>query len=198
MAKKPASKPARKPAPQKAGKKPGKKSASAAAGKSSGRSRRPAAAESPGLSRAATVTTAPSKVRKASESEAQKFAVEVARLLHDDHCTDIALLDIRGKSSLTDFIVIGSGTSDRQMHSVMQHVQELGAKLGHTAFRSDADDRSTWLISDFVDVVVHLFEPNTRAHYDLEMMWGDAKRPDWERPEQQTRNRAGLSAGDTL
>jgi ribosome-associated protein len=53
------------------------------------------------------------------------------------------------------------------------------------------------VIADFVDVVVHLFEPNTRAYYDLEMLWGDAPRVVWER-EGDDRNRAGLRRDDVL
>ncbi len=116
--------------------------------------------------------------------------------MHDDKCTDIVVLDVRGKSPITDFVVIGSGTSDRQMHAVIQNVRAKGEKIGHTAWRSDADDQSTWLLADFVDVIVHVFEPNIRAHYDLEMLWGDAKRVQWERPEEVVRNRAGLRAGE--
>ena len=54
--------------------------------------------------------------------------------------------------------------------------------LGRCAL--SADDRASWLLADFVDVIVHVFEPNTRAHYDLEMLWGDAPRLEWERPKQ--------------
>lgn len=125
------------------------------------------------------------------------FAVEVARLLSDEKCEDVVVLDVRGMSQITDFIVIGSGTSERQMRSVLQHVEELGRERGFPAFRTNTDERSTWLLADFVDLVVHLFEPNTRAHYDLEMLWGDAPRVAWERPGHPGRNRAGIR-GDEL
>jgi ribosome-associated protein len=129
----------------------------------------------------------------------RKFALETAQLVADDKCTDVVLLDVTGISPVTDYIVIASGTSDRQMRSVLDHVAELGAKAGYSAYRSNSDERATWLLVDFVDLVVHLFEPNTRSHYDLEMLWGDAKRVDWERPAAaSTRNRAGLSADDVL
>ncbi len=128
----------------------------------------------------------------------QRFAIEAARLLSDDKCQDVVVLDLRGLTQVTDFIVIGTGSSDRQMRSVLDHVEELGGTLGFNAFKRSVDERSTWVLVDFVDVIVHMFEPNTRAHYDLEMLWGDAKRPEWERPEQLTRNRAGLRSDDAL
>ncbi len=137
------------------------------------------------------VETGVSRGSKPEESLA--FAIEAARLVRDDKCEDVVLLDVREYSQITDFIIIGTGTSDRQMHSVLQHVEDMGKERKMTAFRSNTDDRSTWLLMDFVDVVVHLFEPNTRAHYDLEMLWGDAPRLEWERPDQIKRDRAGLN-----
>lgn len=120
--------------------------------------------------------------KKIDESKSLAFAVEAARLASDDKCEDVVLLDVRNLSPMTDFIVIASGTSDRQMRSVLTHMEDIGKTTGNTAHRVSADDRATWLIADFVDVVVHLFEPTTRGHYDLEMMWGDAKKVKWERP----------------
>lgn len=130
--------------------------------------------------------------QKPDPAESLRFAIDAARLIRDDKCEDVLLLDVRELSQVTDFIVIGSGSSDRQMRSVIKHVEELSHERGHTVFRNNADERSTWLLADFVDVVVHLFEPNTRAHYDLEALWGDAPRLEWERPDQMNRDRAGL------
>lgn len=145
-----------------------------------------------------TKKTAPAPAPKpkthAPASKAEAFAIEAARLLHDDKCTDIVLLDVRGRNPMTDYLVIGSGTSDRQMRSTLQDVEEVGAKIGYAAVRSTSDDRATWLLADFMNVIVHLFEPNTRAHYDIEMMWGDAPRIPWERPGSAARDRAGLNA----
>lgn len=129
---------------------------------------------------------------KTDPKVSREFAVEAARLMADDKCEEISLLDVRELSQVTDFIVIASGTSERQMRSVLKDVEKLGAQRGFSAFRSSTDDRATWLLADFVDVVVHVFEPNTRAHYDLEMLWGDAPRLTWERPEGRSRDRAGL------
>lgn len=112
-----------------------------------------------------------------------KFAIEAARLMDDLRCTEVVVLDVRGKSGVTDYIVVASGTSDRQMRSVADAVADLGATMDHPSFRTDGDTRSTWLVLDCVDVVVHLFEPSTRTYYDLETMWGDAPRIAWARAE---------------
>lgn len=124
----------------------------------------------------------------------RKLAIDAARLVRDDRCENVLLLDVSKLSHVTDYLIIGSGTSERQMRSVLDHVAELGAKSGFTAFRTNIDERSTWLLLDFVDIVVHLFEPNTRAHYDLESLWAEGVAVEWERPDQIPRDRAGLRA----
>ena len=78
------------------------------------------------------------------------------------------------------------------MRSVLTHVEDEGQTKGFAPFHSSKDERATWLLADFVHVVVHIFEPNARAHYDLEMLWQDAPRLEWERADQKNRNRAGL------
>ncbi len=118
------------------------------------------------------------------------FAVEVARSLADSKCTDIVLLDVQQISQVSDFIVIASGTSDRQMRAAGQHVSELAEQQRFPVYRKSTDDRTTWIVIDCVDCVVHIFEPNTRAQYDLEMLWGDAPHVEWTRPGEKRRGLA--------
>jgi ribosome-associated protein len=93
------------------------------------------------------------------------------------------VLDLRGLSQLTDFLVLASGTSDRQMRSAGDDVSKVGEKQGFAPLHHNLNEtRADWRVVDLVDVVVHIFEPNTRSFYDLEMMWGDAPRLTWERP----------------
>jgi ribosome-associated protein len=113
----------------------------------------------------------------ADHERAKDFALRAAREMLDDKCTDVLVIDLRGKSQITDFFVVGSGTSDVQMKSVARNLERFGAQNGMKIFRSNAHEAEpTWIVLDFVDVVVHLFEPNTRNHYDIEMLWGDAPR----------------------
>jgi len=107
------------------------------------------------------------------------FAIEAARTLAARHCTDVVLLDVERISHVCDFILIATGTSDRQMKGLATELKHLGQDWDMAVFRSNADDAATWIIADFVDVVVHLFEPNLRAYYDLEGMWPDAHRVEW-------------------
>lgn len=112
---------------------------------------------------------------------ARELAVEAARLAGDLRCENVLLLDTRGLSELTDFVVIATGTSDRQIRSVGDDISDLARQRGFDRYGREQDPRTTWVVLDFVDVVVHLFEPATRAHYDLEMLWGDAPRLTWQR-----------------
>lgn len=122
----------------------------------------------------------------------REAAIEVARSLHDDKCEDVVVLDVQGLTSVSDYVVIASGTSDRQMRSAATNAAEVAERYSCGIYRRSDDERSTWIVLDCVDIVVHVFEPNTRAHYDLEMMWGDAPRVEWERPGQKNRDYAGL------
>ncbi|HVZ93918.1 MAG TPA: ribosome silencing factor [Phycisphaerales bacterium] len=154
----------------------------------------------------------PARARDAQrEKITRDFAIEAARMLHDDKCHDVVLLDLRGRSQVTDYFVIASGTSDRQMASTGEHVVDLGAERGFNAFGNNLRERgASWILLDFVTVVVHVFEPEKRLYYDMEMLWGDAPRIEWERPATEktksrkttaaptTRNRAGLTNDDIL
>lgn len=133
------------------------------------------------------------ETREQRQQAAIDFAIAAARMMRDDKCEEVLVLDVRGLSPIADVIVIGSGTSERQMRSVLDHIEELGQSSNHPPVRTSADERAAWLLGDFGDVVMHLFEPATRAHYDLETLWGDAPRIAWERPDQISRDHAGLS-----
>ena len=133
-----------------------------------------------------------SATRRGNTADARAMAIDMARSLSDDKCEKIMVLDVSGLSPVTDYIIIASGTSDRQMNAVLDHAMDLGAQTGMPAVRQARDENSTWLLADFVDVVLHLFEPNTRAHYDVESLYPEATEVRWERPDQVDRNRAGL------
>lgn len=117
------------------------------------------------------------------------FAIEAARLMNDRHCDDVRLIDVRGLSQVCDYILIGSGTSDRQMKSVAHELEGLGVECDNPAFRSSLDSAGSWIVIDFIDVVAHLFEPTLRGYYDLEALWSDAETVEWRREEPQERKR---------
>ena len=122
----------------------------------------------------------------------REFAIELARLSSELKCEQVVLIDVRGRNQLCEYLVIVSGTSDRQMKSVSDQLKAFGAQHGSPRWKRDRDTNGTWIAADFVDVVVHLFEPGQRAWYDLEGMWADAPRVEWRR------NVPSKSAGESM
>ena len=112
-----------------------------------------------------------------------EFARKVASIAAASHTEDIVILDLRDLSPVTDFFVIGTGTSDRQMRSVSDDIEDYARQTGQKPFGISGYDSPTWLLVDYVDVVVHLFDADRRGYYDLELLWGDAPRIDWQSPE---------------
>jgi ribosome-associated protein len=157
-----------------------KKAAAADSAATSG----PAAKLAPGRAPAAVAAqaAAPTSAAKPATRRpptGRAFAVSAAAALLEDKCEEVVVFDVTGVSSVADFVVIASGTSDRQMRTCVQHVRELAESFGQPVMRSNVDDRTTWAVLDCADVMVHVFEPNTRAYYDLESMWEEAARVDW-------------------
>lgn len=114
-------------------------------------------------------------------SEALSFAIEAARLAFDHRTQDVQILDLRGLSSIADYFVIGTGTSDRQMHAIVDQLKAKAREMGRAPYRVADAREASWVLADYVDVVVHLFDAQHRSYYDLDGLWGDAPRVDWHR-----------------
>jgi len=134
------------------------------------------ASSTPSQPRSRAGTTISDGARILESEAAQSFALAIAESLVDDKCTDVVVIDVRGISPVTGYIVIGSGTSARQMGASLDHLDEVAEAHGTQVFKVSTDNDSLWLLADFVDVVVHLFEPGARSHYDLEGLWSDGVR----------------------
>ncbi len=115
--------------------------------------------------------------------EPREFALELARIAADHKADNVVVLDLRGLTSITDYLVISTGTSERQMRAVADHVREYAAKVGERPYGMSGYESESWLLLDFVDVVVHVFSREARDYYDLELLWGDAPRLAWARSE---------------
>ncbi len=115
------------------------------------------------------------------QADARQFAVELARIAEDNKCEDVTVMDLRGLSPVTDFFVIGSGSSDRQMRTVAERMIEYARRVGEPPFTTSGLESATWILIDFIHVVAHIFTPEHREYYDLELLWGDAPRIDWTR-----------------
>lgn len=125
------------------------------------------------------IATAPKHDARDNITAARQFAIDAARLLANTRCHNIVILDVRGLSPVTDFMVLATGTSDRQMHTACRDAEELGEQRGFRAF-SRAGDNSQWVCIDLVDVVIHVFSQEARSYYDLDNLWGDARKTEWQ------------------
>ena len=117
--------------------------------------------------------------RAQKPNAAHKLAVSAARIARDDNSEDIIILDLRGVSPVTDYFVICTGSSGRQLQSVADHIAKHGRSVGQRVWRVAGKQQAKWIVMDFVDVVVHLFDPKHRQYYDLELIWGEAPRVKW-------------------
>ncbi len=133
-------------------------------------------------------------VGTAATDEALEFARAAARIASDNKAECICVLDLRGLSTLTDFFVLGTGTSDRQMRAVLDLVDRHARSVGRRCYSREGINDATWMLSDYVDVVVHLFDGEHRAYYDLDGLWGDAPRVEWGAPSNGTPDEPRASA----
>ncbi len=117
--------------------------------------------------------------RRKPNKQAKDFAIAAAKVAEDRHCSDIVILDLRGLSPATDYFVIATGTSGRQMKTVADEISQAGRQQGMPRFGRAGYDQARWVLLDFVDVIVHLFDPEYRGYYDLDLLWGDAERIDY-------------------
>jgi len=114
--------------------------------------------------------------RKKVNRQAKTLAVASAKIAKARHCEDVAVLDLRGLSPAADYFLIATGTSDRQRRTVADEIIEEAKKRGYSLFGKAGYEQGRWILLDFVDVVVHIFDTEYRSYYDLELLWGDAKR----------------------
>ncbi|MCW8919738.1 MAG: ribosome silencing factor [Gammaproteobacteria bacterium] len=98
----------------------------------------------------------------------------VVAALEDLKGVDIKTLDVRGKTSITDVLVIAAGTSTRQVKALADHVVERVKEAGLQPLSVEGERESNWVLVDLGDVVVHVMLPETRDFYNLEKLWGDA------------------------
>jgi ribosome-associated protein len=92
----------------------------------------------------------------------------------DRKAENVVALDLRGVSSATDCFLLATGNSDIQVRAIAEHVMETLAGEGLRPLHVEGMDRARWVLLDFVDFVVHVFHPEARAFYQLELLWGDA------------------------
>ncbi len=89
---------------------------------------------------------------------------------------DMVVLDLRGIASFTDFFIIASGANERQVHAIADGIVEALKKAGTPAARVEGHKTAEWILLDYGDFLVHVFEDKARKFYDLERLWRESKR----------------------
>lgn len=91
--------------------------------------------------------------------------------LDDDKAEEIVAIDLRGKSSVTDIMIIASGRSARHVNAIADHLMRALKEAGQGKVRVEGMQSCDWVLIDIGDIVVHLFRPEVRTFYNLEKMW---------------------------
>jgi ribosome-associated protein len=111
----------------------------------------------------------------------QELALACAKAADEVKAENIRIWDLRGLSNLTDYMVVCTGTSMPQLRAILRDVaakveEEHGVKPTHAEGKPD----TRWVVLDFIDVMVHVMDPELREHYGLEELWKDAKEVAWQ------------------
>lgn len=95
----------------------------------------------------------------------------VQKSLDDDKAQDIVVIDLDGKTSMGDYMVIATGTSQRQVGAMADHLQENLKAKGVSGVIAEGTEHCDWVLIDAGDIIVHLFRPEVRSFYNLEKIW---------------------------
>lgn len=91
----------------------------------------------------------------------------------------MVLLDVRGISPVTDYMILATGTSPRQMQSSIDHLDEIARDFNQSSISRSGPGDTNWALIDFFNVLVHVFDQEAREYYDLDTLWGDAPTLEW-------------------
>lgn len=105
--------------------------------------------------------------------ELEQLQELIMKALGDMKALDVKVLDVRGKSTITDVMVVATGTSTRHVRSIADNVAVKVKEAGEQPLGVEGDRDSEWVLVDLNDVIVHIMTPVTRDFYNLEKLWGE-------------------------
>jgi ribosome-associated protein len=137
------------------------------------------AAKKPAAKKPAAKKAAPTKksAPKKLPAPATTLLSRILTSLDDDKAEQLAVIDMEGRSSLCDTIVIANGRSSRHVASIADHLARRLKDIGYGTCHVDGLTQGDWVLVDAGDVIVHVFRPEVRAYYDLEGMWRVDEKP---------------------
>jgi ribosome-associated protein len=115
-------------------------------------------------------------IRPHGTAEARKLAAVAARVALENNGQNVAVLDVCGQSAEFDLFVLATGQSRRQLHAISEQIDDALEKgMGERRLGIEGYDESRWIVLDYGNVIIHLFDEETREYYDLESLWADGK-----------------------
>jgi len=106
----------------------------------------------------------------------QELSEQAALSMLAKNAADVMIIDLRGLSSITEYFVIGTASSEPQIKAVVEQVTEDLKERQTTPWHTEGKQSWRWVLLDYVDVVIHIFRAEVRSFYGLERLWGDAPR----------------------
>lgn len=113
------------------------------------------------------------------ERKNRELAILAALTMHEQRAEDVLILDLRALADYADFFVIGSASSLARMRGIVRRVEQVLVRYGGKRL-NQPDREASWVLADFGDVLVHVFDAESREFYRLEDLWGDAPQIEWQ------------------
>jgi ribosome-associated protein len=111
--------------------------------------------------------------------DSKEIAVKCAKIADEKKAQNIVILDVDKISSITDYFVICSAINERQLHAIADEIDKQMKKISVTKYGMEGYREAKWVLIDYGDFIVHIFEKEIRSYYDLELLWGDAPKVEW-------------------
>jgi ribosome-associated protein len=122
-----------------------------------------------------STTSSASRTKRSTHRPARELAALAVEAMQSKKAVDITVIDVRKVSGVTDYFVIGTGESDMQVRAIAEAVREqVKEQTGERPWKREGMQHNQWVVLDYVNVVVHVFDRERRSFYDLERLWGDA------------------------
>lgn len=122
-----------------------------------------------------TTSSASRPKQRSTHRPARELAALAVEAMHSKKASDVTVIDVRKVSGVTDYLVIGTGGSDMQVRAVAEAVREqIREQADERPWKREGMQHNQWVVLDYVDLVVHVFDRERREYYDLERLWGDA------------------------
>jgi len=112
--------------------------------------------------------------QKKKQLKPDKITKEITGLMIDKKAIDITLIDVRKITPLTDYFIICTSESDPQTRAIFNHIKDSLKEKDLKPWKTEGYEYLQWVIMDYIDFVIHIFNKETRSYYDFERLWADA------------------------